>query len=86
MILLFLYPRVQDANVLHVELLGKGRRSPGETGRKRFVDTTLRLSVSIFLFHSPTTLMKERWRRRYSTKVQRVTCAVSDECSSLMNS
>lgn len=48
MILLFLYPRVQDANVLHVELLGKGRRSPEETGRKRFVDTTLRLSVSIF--------------------------------------
>lgn len=50
MIYLSLYLMERGANALHVELLGKGNRSPGERGRKRFVGTTLSLSVSTFFF------------------------------------
>lgn len=65
MIYLFLYLMERGANALHVELPGKGNRSPGERGRKRFVGTTLSLSVSFFF--SLSSCVSNADKRAYGT-------------------
>lgn len=66
MIYLLLYPMERGANALRVELLGKGNRSPGERGRKRFVGTTPSLSVSTF-FSSLSRCVSNADKRAYGT-------------------